>query len=262
MVRIGAHFQVDNPLNEATACGADAAQFFLGDPQGWKGPVIPGGDPAAIRDAFAAAGIDIYIHAPYVINVATSNNRIRIPSRKLLDQQLKAAASVGAKGLIVHGGHVTAGVAAEDGLENWRKAVERIERPLPMLIENTAGGDGAMARALDAIGRLWDAVTEAAGDDTANLGFCLDTCHANSAGIDLSDAVDRVKAITGRIDLVHCNNSRDECASGADRHANFDAGTIDKDVLLAVVRAAGAPVICETPELGLADDIAWLQANL
>src|SRR5208282_3223479 len=113
--------------------GADAAQFFLGDPQGWKGPVIPGGDSAAIRDAFAAAGVDIYIHAPYVINVATSNNRIRIPSRKLLDQQLKAAASIGAKGLIVHGGHVTAGVDFADGLENWRKAVERIERPLPML---------------------------------------------------------------------------------------------------------------------------------
>src|SRR5712671_2498905 len=242
MVRIGAHFHVDNPLNEAIARGADAAQFFLGDPQGWKGPVIPGGDPSAIRDAFAAADVDIYIHAPYVINVATSNNRIRIPSRKLLDQQLKAAASVGAKGLIVHGGHVTAGVDPADGLENWRKAVERIERPLPMLIENTAGGDGAMARSLDAIGRLWDAVTGAAGDD-ANLGFCLDTCHANSAGIDLADAVDRVKAITGRVDLVHCNNSRDEFGSGADRHANFEKGTIDRMVLLDVVRAAGAPVI-------------------
>ena len=131
----------------------------------------------------------------------------------------------------MHGGHVTAGVAAEDGLENWRKAVERIERPLPMLIENTAGGDGAMARSLDAIGRLWDAVTEAAarGDasDGANLGFCLDTCHANSAGIDLADAADRIKAITGRIDLVHCNNSRDEFGSGRDRHANLGTGTID-----------------------------------
>ena len=128
MARIGAHFHVDHPLDEAIAHGADAAQFFLGDPQGWKGPVIPGGDPAAVKDAFAAAGIDVYIHAPYVINVATSNNRIRIPSRKLLDSHLKAAASIGAKGLIVHGGHVTAGGAAEDGLENWRKAVERIAR--------------------------------------------------------------------------------------------------------------------------------------
>ena len=182
MARIGAHFHVDHPLDEAVACGADAAQFFLGDPQGWKAPVIPGGDPAAVKDAFAAAGIDVYIHAPYVINVATSNNRIRIPSRKLLDQHLKAAASVGAKGLIVHGGHVTAGTDAEAGLENWRKAVERIERPLPMLIENTAGGDGAMARTLEAIARLWEAVAGAAPDNDPNLGFCLDTCHANSAG--------------------------------------------------------------------------------
>src|SRR5712692_5444908 len=207
MVRIGAHFHVDNPLNEAIARGADAAQFFLGDPQGWKGPVIPGGDPAAIRDAFAAADVDIYIHAPYVINVATSNNRIRIPSRKLLDQQLKAAASVGAKGLIVHGGHVNAGVDAEEGRENWRKAVERIERPLPMLIENTAGGDGAMARGFDAIARLWDVVA-AAAEGGGEVGFCLDTCHAHAAGEELAGIVDRLKAITGRIDLVHCNNSR------------------------------------------------------
>jgi deoxyribonuclease-4 len=264
MARIGAHFHVDNPLDEAIAYQANAAQFFLGDPQGWKGPVIPGGDPAAIKDAFAAADVDIYIHAPYVINVATSNNRIRIPSRKLLDQQLKAAASVGAKGLIVHGGHVTAGTDAEAGLENWRKAVERIERPLPMLIENTAGGDGAMARSLDAIGRLWEAVAEAAGDDGENLGFCLDTCHANSAGLDLADVVDRIKAITGRIDLVHCNNSRDEFGSGRDRHANIAAGTIDPALLLGVVRAAGSAAICETPEAdgGLAADVSWLQQNL
>src|SRR5579864_6940612 len=182
MPRIGAHFHVGNPLTEAPALGADAAQFFLGDPQGWKGPVIPGGDAAAIRAAYAAAGMAIYIHAPYVINVATTNNRIRIPSRKLLDQQLQAAASIGARGLIVHGGHVLAGVDPEEGFENWRKAVERIERPLPMLIENTAGGDGAMARSLDAIGKLWQVVADAAAGSGENLGFCLDTCHANSAG--------------------------------------------------------------------------------
>jgi deoxyribonuclease-4 len=264
MVRIGAHFHVDNPLAEATARRADAAQFFLGDPQGWKGPVIPGGDAAAVRDAYAAAGVDIYIHAPYVINVATSNNRIRIPSRKLLDQQLRAAASIGAKALIVHGGHVTAGVDLAEGLENWRKAVERIERPLPMLIENTAGGDGAMARSLDAIGRLWDAVTRAAGDNGGDVGFCLDTCHANSAGIDLAGAVDRIKAITGRIDLVHCNNSRDEFGSGRDRHANITSGTIEPTLLLGVVRAAGAPAICETPDDdgGLASDVSWLKQHL
>jgi deoxyribonuclease IV len=264
MMRIGGHFHSDNPLADAVACEARLAQFFLGDPQGWKGPVIPGGDPAALRDAYAAADVDVYIHAPYVINVASTNNRIRIPSRKLLDQHLKAAASIGAKGLIVHGGHVTGAVDPAVGVANWVKAVEQIERPLPLLIENTAGGNGAMARSLEAITRLWEAVSEAADTSAAGngeVGFCLDTCHANSAGIELADVVDRVKAITGRIDLVHCNNSRDEFGSGADRHANFDSGTIDPQALLDVVRAAGAAVVCETPEAGLAADIAWIQAR-
>jgi deoxyribonuclease-4 len=197
-----------------------------------------------------------------VINVASTNTRIRIPSRKLLDQQLKAAAAIGAKGLIVHGGHVTGDTDPAAGVANWVKAIEQIDRPLPMLIENTAGGNGAMARSLEAIARLWEAVSAAADRGNGEVGFCLDTCHANSAGIELPDAVDRVKAITGRIDLVHCNNSRDPFDSGADRHANFAAGTIDPQALLDVVRAAGAAVVCETPEPGLIQDIAWLQARV
>ena len=56
MARIGAHFHVDNPLAEATAVGADVAQFFLGDPQDWKAPVIPG-EPAANARSRADAGI-------------------------------------------------------------------------------------------------------------------------------------------------------------------------------------------------------------
>ena len=223
--------------------------------------MIPGGDPGALRDVYAAAGVDVYIHAPYVINVASANNRIRIPSRKLLGQQLKAAASIGAKGLIVHGGHVTGDTDPAAGVANWVKAIEQIDRPLPLLIENTAGGDKAMARKLDAIARLWEGVSSVA-DANGEVGFCLDTCHANSAGIDLSEAVDRIKAITGRIDLVHCNNSRDPFDSGADRHANFESGTIDPQALLDVVRAAGAPVVCETPETGLAADIAWLRDRI
>ncbi|HLQ53950.1 MAG TPA: TIM barrel protein, partial [Streptosporangiaceae bacterium] len=122
------------------------------------------------------------------------------------------------------------------------------------------GGDGAMARSLEAIARLWDAVTAGRGDGDGEVGFCLDTCHANSAGEDLADIVDRVKAITGRIDLVHCNNSRDEFGSGRDRHAGLTSGTIDPSLILAVVRAAGAPVICETPDP--AADIRWLRGQL
>ena len=273
MVRIGAHDREGDPLAVAQATGAEVVQFFLGDPQGWDPPSFPGGDPAALREALAAAGLDVYIHAPYGINVASANNRIRIPSRQLLAQQLTAAAAIGAKGLIVHGGHVTGGVADEVGYDNWRKAMERIGRPVPLLIENTAGGDHAMARGLEAIARLWDVIGDLGGewdggglaDDggeqaSGEIGFCLDTCHAFAGGDELAGIVDRVKAITGRIDLVHCNNSRDEFGSGRDRHATIDTGQIDPAQLLDVVRAAGAPVISETPDPGA--DLRWLRQHL
>jgi deoxyribonuclease IV len=258
MTRIGAHLHDGDPLAQAEQIGVDAVQFFLGDPQGWKAPTFPG-EPAEVLAGFQNADIEAYVHAPYVINVASPNNRIRIPSRKLLEQQLNAAAAIGAKGLIVHGGHVTAGADPQEGYDSWRKAVERIERPLPMLIENTAGGDGAMARGLDAIARLWEAISgsEAGGGE---IGFCLDTCHAFSSGEELAGIVDRVKAITGRVDLVHCNNSRDEFGSGRDRHAGLESGQIDPALLVDVIRAAGATVICETPDP--AEDVRWLRAKL
>ncbi|HEY0357870.1 MAG TPA: TIM barrel protein, partial [Mycobacteriales bacterium] len=95
-------------------------------------------------------------------------------------------------------------------------------------------------------------------------GFCLDTCHAHAGGEDLLGIVDRVRAITGRIDLVHANDSRDGFDSGADRHANFGSGQIDPEQILAVVAAAGAPVVCETPggPDGQAADIAFLREHL
>ena len=56
------------------------------------------------------------MHSPYVVNLASLNNRIRIPSRKLVTQHAAAAAEVGAIGLVVHGGHVTAEDDPADGV--------------------------------------------------------------------------------------------------------------------------------------------------
>ncbi len=259
-LHIGGHVDQADPIAEALARKASLSQFFLGDPQGWKGPVVAydGGAPA-LRAAADAAGVDLYVHAPYVLNVATTNNRIRIPSRKLLQQTVTAAAEIGAKAVIVHGGHVAKTDDPAVGFDNWRKCIERLDLAVPLLIENTAGGDNAMARRLERIARMWDAVGSAPGGDA--VGFCLDTCHAHAGGEELADIVDKVKAVTGRIDLVHANDSRDTFGSGADRHANLGNGSIAADDLVDVVRAAGAPVVCETP--GGADgqraDIAWLR---
>jgi len=250
---LGAHVRSEDPLAGAAERGADLVQFFLGDPQSWKKAVVP--DLGARDDELP----HLYVHAPYIVNVASTNNKIRIPSRKILLDHATVAASIGARGLIVHGGHVTKGDGPEVGVENWIKTFERMDAPLPILIENTAGGEHAVARRFDALARLWDGV-----GGYPNVGFCLDTCHAHAAGEDLLDVVDRVRAITGRIDLVHCNDSRDAFGSGADRHANLGDGQIDAELLVAVVEAAGAPVVVETPggSQGQAADLAFLRGHL
>jgi len=257
MPAIGAHVDSVDPLTAARATGAAAIQFFLADPQGWKAPVEHA-HAAEIR----ASELTKYVHSPYVLNVATTNNRIRIPSRKLLGQHAAAAADLGAKGLIVHGGHLNAADDPEIGIDNWRKTFARQAAdggfPLPILIENTAGGTNAVARRFDRLARLWDAVGE------FDTGFCLDTCHAFAGGEDLVGIVERVLAVTGRIDLVHANNSRDAFDSGADRHANFADGTIDAELLAEVCRTAGSDVIVETPggPGGQGADVAYLRSAL
>lgn len=261
-MRIGSHVDQEDPLAGARARGADVAQIFLGEPQAWKDPEVryPGG-AEALRDAAGEADLPLVVHAPYRINVASTNNRIRIPSRKLLQQQVNAAAAIGAIGIVVHGGHVEAGTPLEKGFDNWRKCIEGLERPLPVLIENTAGGDGAMARGVERIAGLWEAVLAGGGDD---VGFCLDTCHAWASGEGLVGLVDRVRGATGRVDLVHVNDSRDAFDSGADRHANIGQGHIPADDLLAVLRDTDAPAVVETPgaEVEQGADVAWLRDRL
>ncbi|MFL6114125.1 MAG: deoxyribonuclease IV, partial [Catenulispora sp.] len=190
-MRIGAHLDSTDPLAAAAERSADVVQFFLTDPQGWVNP-----EPRADAERLRASDIDVYVHAPYRINVATLNNRIRIPSRKLLLAHAQGAADIGARGLIVHGGHVGKGEDVAVGFDNWRKTFAYAEKEggfaAPVLIENTAGGDNACARRFDDLARLWDVVGE------FGVGFCLDTCHAHAAGEGLLDIVDRVRGITGR----------------------------------------------------------------
>lgn len=261
-VLVGCTVEDKDPLGAAADRGADAVQIQLGDPQSWSKPSVafPGG-AAALKQAAQEAGVRIYVHAPYVINVASANNRLRIPSRKLLQQTLDLAAEVGARGVVVHGGHVTKADDPAVGFDNWRKAAEAIEPSCPMFIENTAGGDHAIARRLESIARLWEAL---AGHD---IGFCLDTCHAFAGGEPLDTVVGKVMAITGRIDLVHANDSQGGLNSGRDRHANFGDGEIVPEDLAAAVRAAaavGADFICETPgdASAQAADIAWIRNQL
>ncbi len=248
---IGAHVRTADPLAAARETGSDCVQLFLSNPQGWKKP-----EPRDDAEALRASGLPVYVHAPYLVNLASANNRVRHPSRQILQHTCTAAAEVGARAVIVHGGHVAEPDDLDAGIARWRKALEQLETDVPVYLENTAGGDHALARHFDVIARLWEAI----GD--LDVGFCLDTCHTHASGEELAGSAERILAITGRIDLVHANDSRDPAGSGRDRHEHIGEGEIGTDAIVEVIRTAGAPVICETKLDGVAGDIARLRAAL
>jgi len=243
-IAVGAHVGREHPLADAEALGADCVQAFLSDPQGWRKPA-PREDAAELR----RSNIPLYVHAPYLINVCSPRNNVRYGSRKILQQTCDAAADIGAAAVVVHPGHAEDGI--RQGIGRWVRTLKMLETDLPLFIENTAGGTNAVARRFDALTLLWEAVSDA--ETGLAIGFCFDTCHAHAAGEDLSDAVERVLAIVGKIDLLHANDSRDPPGTGADRHANLGAGTMGADALRRMILAANAPaVVCETPG-GLAE---------
>ncbi|MBA2566084.1 MAG: deoxyribonuclease IV [Gemmatimonadetes bacterium] len=252
---LGAHVRGERPLAEAAALGAGCVQLFLGDPQSYhKPPTRP--DAAELCES----PLPVYVHAPYLINVASPNPRVRVPSRKILAQTLEAAGDIRAAGVIVHAGH------AEDGIENgytrWWKVFEELQpaagpRGVPLMIENTAGGAHAMGRSVETLARLWERLED------FDVGLCYDTCHAHAAGEDIVRMAERLREVCGGVEVVHANSSRDAAGSGRDRHANFAEGLIEPGAIVAAVRAAAAAiVICETPWKGIAVDLAFLRAEL
>lgn len=250
MTLVGAHHSNRRPLREAEARKADLIQMFLSNPQGWKKP-----EPRDDADELRSSSLPIYVHAPYLVNVCADNNRVRIPSRRILQETCDAAAEIGATAVVVHGGHVTGESNQDEGLGRWRKALEILDAEVQVLIENTAGGEFAMAREVEWTKRLFGEVGE------FGVGFVLDTCHAWAGGESLDGLVERVLDATGRIDLVHANDSKDPFDSRRDRHENLGFGQIPKEELAEVIAIAGAPVVVETPggARAQAADIAWVR---
>lgn len=250
---IGAHVGTADPLSAAAERVADAVQIFLGNPQSWKKP-----EPRDDTEALLASDLPIYVHAPYPMNLASGNNRVRIPSRKTLAHIVEAATAIEAKGVIVHGGSVEDDEEVAVGFERWRKALDSFDQTVPILVENTAGSGNTVMQDLNNYGPLWEEI----GD--YDVGVCLDTCHAWASGADMEGAVDLITGLTGRVALVHANDSRDPAGSNRDRHENLGEGEIPEELLVGVVRAANAPAVVETRgdvEQQKAD-IAWLRERL
>ena len=87
------------------------------------------------------------------------------------------------------------------------------------------------------------------------IGVCMDTCHMNDAGYDVSNfdqLLDYFDDIVGLdyVKCIHVNDSKNEKNSHKDRHENIGCGTIGFDNLINIIynpRLESIPKILETP---------------
>jgi deoxyribonuclease-4 len=274
-VRIGAHVSVAGGLHQAVgnarAVGCESLQVFVSNARGWAPPPVdPGGDQR-FRAALAEAGLGpLFVHAPYLVNFASASPVTRARSREVVAATLAKAAAIGAAGVVVHAGAALASGRAA-GLATTREALLPLADGLAgrdgpdLVLELTAGTRGALAARFEEMAELL-----AACDHHRRLKVCMDTCHAQAAGYDLSDPIGAIKALDelfatlgDRVVLVHANDSRDPPGAGRDRHCPIGTGTIGDQgfaAILAYPGLASLPVITETTgdPVQMAADLARL----
>jgi deoxyribonuclease IV len=280
---IGAHVPVAGGLaagglRYAAAIGAEAIQVFVSNPRGWALSAGDGQQDAALREHVADTGLQVFVHAPYLINLGSPDLVIRRRSAGSLAHSLSRGREIGALGVVVHtGSAVTA--SREQGIRQVRECLLPLLDSLgddgpDLLLEPMAGQGQMLCTTTDDLGPYLDAL-----EWHPRAGLCIDTCHVFAAGHDLTarggaalllDAVTEVvggpagAGHGGRLRLIHANDSQDGCGSRRDRHANIGAGQMGTGPFAALLRhpaTRGVPFIVETPgpRDAVAADVAALK---
>ena len=255
-MRIGSHVERGSISKGALLRESEVAQINTSAPQTWRKPSEKGDE-----ESLKMGNLVIYVHAPYLVNPSSLNADVREKSVICLQEQINYANKIGAKGLVVHGGHPTGSGVYDDGLRNWLDVLSRLEfGGMRLIVENTAGGKEAVARKLHNIENFFSKVRSTGYD----IGFCLDTCHSWAGGIDQKNMVRNLKDAVGEIDLLHLNNSKDDFNSSRDRHENILIGKINPEYLLEVIVEADTDTVVETPggELAQREDVRYIRAEL
>jgi deoxyribonuclease IV len=257
---VGAHVPVagglaTEGLRYAAAIGAEAIQVFVSNPRAWALSEGQAGQDEMLREHAAATGTPVYVHSPYLVNVGSPDPVVRERSVASLAHSLRRGAEIGARGVVVHTGSAVQGgwdTAMRHARECLLPLLESIADEGPdLLLEPMAGQGGMLCAAISDLPPYLDNL-----DWHPRAGVCLDTCHAFAAGHDLSapDGPARLLAEldagSGRLALIHANDSKDGCGSRRDRHENIGAGQIGAAAFGALLRHPAArrvPFILETP---------------
>ena len=260
-MRVGAHLRTPGGLRKAVELarevGAEAVQLFISNPRAWSGPRL---DTAAAFGAdWREGGIGpLFVHAPYLVNIASPNPEFLAKSLELCRRSVAACGVLEADGFVVHAGSGGEGEPAE-ALERSSTILQATLAETPdttrLLVELMAGTSGAVASTISEARRLFDVV----GDE--RLGLVLDTCHLFATGyaLDTAEGVDscfeelRREGMDGRLRLIHMNDAKHERGSRRDRHEVVGEGSIGLAGFAAVParpEVRDLSVVVETPASG------------
>nr|WP_308129058.1 deoxyribonuclease IV [Actinoplanes polyasparticus] len=275
--RIGSHTKTSGGLAKAAlpyadAAGSETLQVYVSNSRGWA---LPPGDPkqdVLFRDGIGEREVPAYIHASLLVNLGSPTGLTVEKSIAVLAHALERGKAIGATAVVFHAGSSVDEAHDDKAFHQLREALlpllDRDGMP-QLLVEPSAGGGRSLASKVQDLSRYLDAV-----DNHPRLGVCFDTCHAWAAGHDLATpggmtaTLDALVASVGpgRLQLIHANDSKDDCGSTRDRHETIGQGRIGAAPfaeLLAHPATAGIPVIVETPTVeheGHAADIALLKS--
>ena len=238
----------------AVSIGANVFQFFTRNPRGGAAKPVDPADAKAFVDYASEKGIGpILAHAPYTLNAAGAEERVREFAESTMRDDLKRLElTPGALYNFHPGSHV--GQGAEMGIALIAGMLNRILTPdwhTTVLLETMAGKGSEVGRNFEELRAIIEA-TEL-GD---RVGVCLDTCHVWDGGYDIVDDLDGVLArfdsILGlsRLKAIHLNDSLNACNAHKDRHACIGKGKIGKDALARVInhpKLRDLPFYLETP---------------
>ena len=277
-MKIGCHLSASGGYlamaQTAVSIGANVFQFFTRNPRGGAAKPIDPNDVAAFLEYAAANGIGpILAHAPYTLNAAGAEDRVREFAESVMADDLERLEHTpGAMYNFHPGSHV--GQGTETGIELISSMLARILSKKPykttVLLETMSGKGSEVGRNFEEIRAIIDA-TESKLSNQTILGVCLDTCHVWDGGYDIVGDLDSVLADFGRIvgmerlKAIHLNDSMNVLGAHKDRHEKIGKGKIGLDAIARVVNhplLRDLPFYLETPcDLqGYRDEIALVKS--
>jgi deoxyribonuclease-4 len=259
---IGAHVSIAGGIltafERAQEIGAEAVQIHPTPPQTWRRLTVSPETVTEFHSQMEATGLDaFFLHAVYLINLATAREDLLAQSEGSLRHYLEMANVLGARGVIFHPGSHK-GLGFDEVLPQMAATMKGALDGAPgetlLIIENSAGAGNNIGSSFSQIGRMMEAV----GNDRVRL--CLDTAHAFTAGYDLTSEEglaamdDELELEIGfsRLAAIHANDSKFPFGSNRDRHENIGDGFIGAEAfrrILADRRLQQAPFLLEVPGL-------------